>query len=504
MMEVGLYGKLPSHGDFLRRRVSDAFVDRWDAWLQGCMAASHSALGERWLDVYLTSPAWRFVCAAGTCGPAPVIGLMVPSVDRVGRYFPLTLVAELPGDANLVAAATGSAPFFDSAERLLIETLAAEDVDFEAFDDQVISLGDELLPLTMQGTVLLDAAAAAILNGDGSTAWQMPIGSTDQLAPVFEQLLSQRLSTMYDPLVLWWTEGSAMVEPNCLIARGLPDPDAFGALLDGSWAEHRWQSVAAQVDVGTDPGDTFVEEVLSPISLRSAAATDIGRTRTNNQDAFLEQPEIGLWVVADGLGGHRDGQVASRMVCDALANLAPGTSFEASIETARDRIHQVNEHLLRTSTRAAVTDRSASTVVMLLVRGPRCAILWAGDSRVYRWRTGRLERMTRDHSLVESGGPVGRDESHIVTRAVGVEPRIALDLCRDRVLAGDRFLLCSDGLTRMVPDEQIEMWMANADIHASVDGLIKATLDAGAPDNVTVVIVEGYADAVRGQDPETL
>ena len=65
-MEVGLYGKLPSHGDFLRRRTSDAFVDRWDGWLQGCMAASRSALGERWLNVYLTSPAWRFVCASGT------------------------------------------------------------------------------------------------------------------------------------------------------------------------------------------------------------------------------------------------------------------------------------------------------------------------------------------------------------------------------------------------------------------------------------------------------
>src|ERR1700682_2800916 len=105
-LEVGVYGKLPSHGDFLRRRVSDAFVGRWDPWLQECMAASRSALGERWLDVYLTSPAWRFSCAPGTCGPAPVVGLMVPSVDRVGRYFPLTLVAELPDGVSPVAAAS--------------------------------------------------------------------------------------------------------------------------------------------------------------------------------------------------------------------------------------------------------------------------------------------------------------------------------------------------------------------------------------------------------------
>ena len=494
-MDVGLYGKLPSHGDFLRRRTSDAFVDRWDSWLQGCMAASRSALGERWLDVYLTSPAWRFVCASGTCGSAPILGLMVPSVDRVGRYFPLTLVVELPEDISVFAAATDSAPFFDSAERLLIETLAADYVDFEAFDDRVVSLGDELLPLMNPRRVTLDPAAASILNGDLQASWQLPIGSTEDIGPVFGQLLSQRLSALYDPLVLWWTEGSSMIEPSCLIAKGLPRPDAFGALLDGSWAQHRWRAVAAQVDRTTDPDDTLTDDT-AVIGFRSAAATDVGRARNNNQDAFLEQAEIGLWAVADGLGGHRDGQVASRMVCDALAGLVPGSSFDTTIETARERIHEVNEHLLRTSTRAAVTDRSASTVVVLLVRGPRCAILWAGDSRVYRWRTGRLERLTRDHSLVESGAAVGRDESHIVTRAVGVEPGLSLDLSRDRVRPGDRFLLCSDGLTRMVPEDQIEMWMGKPDIRTSVDGLIKATLDAGAPDNVTVLIVEGYADDV--------
>src|SRR5580765_9612 len=130
-MQVGFYGKLPSHGDFLRRRVSDAFVDAWDAWLRECLAASRTVLGARWLNVYLTSPAWRFICAAGSCGPAPVIGLMVPSVDRVGRYFPFTLVANLPDDVNPIAATTASAIFFDRAERLMIETLAAENIDFE-------------------------------------------------------------------------------------------------------------------------------------------------------------------------------------------------------------------------------------------------------------------------------------------------------------------------------------------------------------------------------------
>src|SRR5262245_53250846 len=132
-MDVGLYGKLPSHGDFLRRRISDVFVERWDGWLRESLAASRSALGTRWLDVYLTSPAWRFVCGPGACGPDAVLGLMAPSVDRVGRYFPLTIVSTLPPYVSVVAAATETEAFFDAAERLVIETLDAEDVDFNRF-----------------------------------------------------------------------------------------------------------------------------------------------------------------------------------------------------------------------------------------------------------------------------------------------------------------------------------------------------------------------------------
>ena len=491
-MQVGFYGKLPTHGDFLRRRASDGFVSAWDAWLQGGIAASRASLGDGWLDVYLTSPAWRFVCAAGACGSAPVVGVLVPSIDRVGRYFPLTVVAELAPDIPITTVATSSLAFFEAAERLLVETLADEDVNFDRFDAAVAALTRELAPLGYPVEVRLDPAAATILQGGTAAGWHLPIDSMGRLAPVFDQLLSLQMSAIYDPMVLWWTEGSSIVEPSCLIGAGLPPPSTFGAFLNGEWTQHRWRSAPARVERPEVP-DSLSPEVQGTLQVRSAAGTDIGRVRSINQDAFVEAPEIGVWVVADGLGGHRDGEVASREVCDALADLAPPASFDELVATAIERIQQVNDHLFRRSARSALTDRCGTTVVALLVRGSRCAILWAGDSRVYRWRAGQLQRLTDDHSLADADPVTGRQQVNAITRAVGVAETVAIDVRREDLRAGDRFLLCSDGLTRIATDAQVEQWMAEPDLHAVVAGLITLALEGGGPDNVTAVVAEVLA-----------
>jgi len=484
-VDVGLYGKLPSHGDFLRLRTSDAFVSAWDGWLQDCMSASRTALGDRWLDVYLTSPVWRFAAEGGACGPAPVLGLIVPSVDRVGRYFPLTIVAELPAETGLPRI-TAATQFFTAAERLVIETLEAEYVDFEVFDQRVTHLADHLALVGVAPPVVLDRSAASVLEGDSVGYWQLPIGSAEDLGSAFEQLLFQRLSAAYSPLTLWWSDGSSVVEPSWLVVRGLPHPDTFVALLDGSWAQHRWRPVAARVERPA-AGTLLAED--RQLSFRSAAASDVGRVRQINQDAFIERTEVGLWAVADGLGGHSDGEHASRMVCDALADFTP-SSFEETIEAVRVRLQEVNDHLLLAATRSLLGERSGSTVVALIARGSKCAILWAGDSRVYRWRKGRFEQLTQDHSPASlPGGPTA---SNAVTRAVGAQSALDLDLCCEQVRPGDRFLLCSDGLTRTVPEPQIKELVENPDIRSSVTELVSTTLAAGAPDNVTALLVEAF------------
>ncbi len=482
--EVGFFGKLPTHGDFLRRGTSDAFVAAWDSWLQECLAASRQALGDRWLDVYLTIPAWRFAAAAGACGPDPVAGVMVPSVDRVGRYFPLTIVARLPPTAHPVSLATDAAPFFESAERLAIETLAAEEVDFESFEAAVLALAPELGALLVSGPVILDPATAGLI-GDDRGPWQVPLGSSRDLSPVLQQVLAARLSSRYAPLSVWWTDGSAVVDSSSLILSGLPAPEAFASFLDGDWSGRQWRSVSARI-AGARPADVLPLDEMAPLRFRSAGASDVGAVRKVNQDAFLERADVGLWAVADGIGGHSEGEIASRMVCDALADFVPASGFEDVIDAAAHRLGDVNDHLSRAATSLINPVKRGSTVVVLLTRGARCAVLWAGDSRVYRWRDGELTQLTRDHSL----GSIDGVPSSAITRAVGAEPTLALDQFRDQVRPGDRFLLCSDGLTRVLSLESIRDWVEQADVRAAVDGLIRSTLEAGAPDNVTAVLVE--------------
>jgi protein phosphatase len=237
--------------------------------------------------------------------------------------------------------------------------------------------------------------------------------------------------------------------------------------------------------------DTLVEEDIHPVYV-SAGATHVGLVRTSNQDAFAELGPAGLWVVADGMGGYRDGDVASRMVCDALVDLNAELAFEAAIDAIRQRLSDVNARLHQASLRAVNPVVSGSTVAALLTRRTSCALLWAGDSRAYRLRHRTLAQLTTDHTWASELNlqTTQEDVDHAITRAVGGEDTLLLDLRRDRVHLGDRYLLCSDGLTRELTDERIAALLGEGEAQQCAQALIEATLQSGARDNVTVVVVD--------------
>lgn len=223
----------------------------------------------------------------------------------------------------------------------------------------------------------------------------------------------------------------------------------------------------------------------------AAGRTDIGRARPTNQDAFLKLDAAQVWVVADGMGGYRDGDVASRMVCEALAGLDGDGRYDETIATVSAQLSGVNERLYKAATRIINPVMSGSTVAVLIVRHAACAAIWAGDSRIYRLRRRRLTRMTTDHTWAAELNLQSSEESdHAITRAVGGEGTLVLDVRRDRVLPGDRYLLCTDGLTHELADAHIAQLLANGDVEQAADALIRATLEAGARDNVTVVVID--------------
>ena len=242
----------------------------------------------------------------------------------------------------------------------------------------------------------------------------------------------------------------------------------------------------------------------------SASRTDVGKVRALNEDRFIDRHSIGLWAVADGMGGHQAGEVASGMLADALTAVETFDSGYAFLDNVQDAIERVNRALVAHAAISAPGTVIGSTIVVLIAYQGHYACLWAGDSRAYLLRGGHFEQITRDHSMVQemidSGALARRDaksygRSNVITRAVGVNDRLALDLHQGPIADGDIFLLCSDGLTNMLDDHEIATVLQAADVGPAADDLIEMTLARGAKDNVTAVIIRAVRDADDTLDP---
>ncbi len=236
-------------------------------------------------------------------------------------------------------------------------------------------------------------------------------------------------------------------------------------------------------------------------ALRSWAVTHCGARRPHNEDAMIDRPDLGLWAVADGAGGHDAGEVASHMIVEALAGIPPDLPAPETLNEIRNRIGEVHEALLAEAARRGPDVIIASTAVVVCVRGAHFACLWAGDSRAYRFADGVLEQVSHDHSLVQelvdagqlaAADAEGHPHANIVTRAVGAasETPFTLDKVSDVLRPGERLLLCSDGLTKSVPETAIAALMKLDD---PAEALIAAALEREARDNVTAVVIEAPA-----------
>lgn len=230
----------------------------------------------------------------------------------------------------------------------------------------------------------------------------------------------------------------------------------------------------------------------------SWATSHVGRVRKLNEDSFLDRQEIGLWCVADGMGGHEAGNLASGAIVEALRRVQPPVSGAAFAADVRARVGEAHEQILAEARRRGPDTIIGSTVVVLMVLRDRYACFWAGDSRLYLLRDRQLWQITRDHTHVQDlidSGRLAEDQAkshpqrNVITRAVGLDP-LELETAADRVLEGDVFLLCSDGVTGTASDPEIAGVLAGDDPQMMPARLIALALDRGAPDNTTAVVVK--------------
>lgn len=231
---------------------------------------------------------------------------------------------------------------------------------------------------------------------------------------------------------------------------------------------------------------------------RSAAATSKGNVRSHNEDSILELPLTGLWVVADGMGGHNAGDVASRMIVEGLAGVARRSPPSALLDEVEDRLREVNGNLFKSALESG-NGMSGSTVAALLAFERHCVSIWAGDSRVYRNRDGSLTQVTRDHSEVQElldGGVLTAQSagehaaSNVITRAVGGSQELFLDLELRELRNNDRFLLCSDGLYRELPEADMAHHLSGNDPEGACRALLKQALAGACSDNVSAIVVQ--------------
>ena len=236
-----------------------------------------------------------------------------------------------------------------------------------------------------------------------------------------------------------------------------------------------------------------------PFSLKfeTGAATHVGLVRKSNEDSFIALPEMGLWAVADGVGGYEAGQLASHAVTSTLESIGPAVSardqiarFQARILAANHKIHEMS----------AERDGApmGSTVAAILIYQRTYACLWAGDSRVYRVRNGAMTQLSRDHSEVQElldDGVLSVEQArtygrrNVITRAVGIFDDPGLEIQQGEIEPADVFLICSDGLTGHMSDDEILDSLEGRRSQQACDMLVEQTLERGASDNVSIIII---------------
>lgn len=228
-IEIGVFGKLPAHGDFVQRNLSPVFIAGWDEWMQHYIAGSREQIGEEWLDIYLTSPIWRFAFSQGVIDEHCWAGIMMPSVDRVGRYYPFSVVVRLPTEISPAEFINNKSSWFGSVEDVVLDALGDE-LQIDEVTEQLNSLELDFFSDYEKASETVEGTNFHI---NMSYEEQLPVS-------IYPYILDALLRKSFSSYSVWSTLGSERIEPCLFTVQGLPQVSGVSAMMDGLWTQWGW------------------------------------------------------------------------------------------------------------------------------------------------------------------------------------------------------------------------------------------------------------------------
>lgn len=227
-IQLGVFGKLPGYGDFIHRNLPNQVLAAWDDWLQGYMAGSNEKIGEAWLDIYLTSPIWRFVLSSGCIDQQHWAGVVLPSVDQVGRYYPFSMMIPLPAHINPMEFMAVNNQWFEYIEELALQAL-----------DSQVSIDELLLENQHQQRLMPMAYSKMGLATSGALQVDFQF-SEESVSNGYAHLLDSLLTSGMASYSVWSTTGSENIQPCLFTVPGLPAINQLSAMMDGNWSHWGW------------------------------------------------------------------------------------------------------------------------------------------------------------------------------------------------------------------------------------------------------------------------
>jgi hypothetical protein len=371
----------------------------------------------------------------------------------VGRYFPLTLVAQIDIDICPLEFATTRTSWFEALEALVAVALDESTVDLESFDARVAQLAQPLEPHN-QGIAmsLFELLEHSKFPAQGS-AWRMPLGTAAGLQSAVNAFAYRDLTVQLRPVSVWWSEGSNAAAASWLSLRGLPEPSSFGAMLNGQWAQHGWKDLGELSGSPTQspaaaPVDRVADHPNEPIGLASPHVTLPAAQLSaieGNRAAFIVRPEVGLWATAAVVDTEAD-TAALRFIAEALQQIVPAGSLTGLVEAVRQALTEVHQQLCYLSTREVQRVDAQGHVIAMLVYGNECALVSAGPIQTLRVRARVLEELDT-YREPES------DDSGLLMDLLAVDPRTTpalgasdfrhLHVHYERLQREDQWILCA-------------------------------------------------------------